>query len=33
MPELGALKSRRGQLKAKLTRFINHLAIIDKMLN
>lgn len=30
MPELGALKSRRGQLKAKLTRFINHLANVDK---
>ncbi|XP_016664554.1 uncharacterized protein LOC107885426 [Acyrthosiphon pisum] len=30
MPELGALKSRRGQLKAKLTRFINHLSNVDK---
>ncbi|KAL4119393.1 hypothetical protein QTP88_012202 [Uroleucon formosanum] len=30
MPELGALKSRRGQLKAQLTRFINHLSNVDK---
>ncbi|XP_060861787.1 uncharacterized protein LOC132938793 [Metopolophium dirhodum] len=30
MPELGTLKTRRGQLKAKLTRYINHLANVDK---
>jgi len=30
MPELGALKSRRGQLKAHLTRFVMHLENVDK---
>lgn len=30
MSELGALKSRRGQLKVQLTRFVNHLANVEK---
>jgi len=30
MSELGALKTRKGQLKAQLTRFINPLENVDK---
>lgn len=30
MSEIGSLKGRRGQLKAQLTRFLNHLENVDK---